>query len=243
MAFPGEDAAETVRRIPALPGVFALYGAAGPDGVEPQPYLTRAADLRRRIARLLAPAGGRRGRRGGAVEAAESARAGGADCVDGDGVGVRVGAGAVPGGDGGVWGGGGAAAASAAYAVLSAVYGGEPVSAGVCDEPAEPSGRWTTTYGPFPSRAAAERYCDAVLDLFKLRRCWEELVPSPEHPGCIYGEIGKCLRPCQRAQEPEGAAEYSAEAAAVRRFFDTHGESMVVAIGLEREEASARDAV
>ena len=27
------------------------------------------------------------------------------------------------------------------------------------------------TYGPFPSRAAAERYCDAVLDLFKLRRC------------------------------------------------------------------------
>ncbi len=32
-------------------------------------------------------------------------------------------------------------------------------------------------YGPFPSRLAAERYCDAVLDLFKLRRCHEDLAP------------------------------------------------------------------
>ena len=35
------------------------------------------------------------------------------------------------------------------------------------------------TYGPFPSRAAADRYCDAVLDLFKLRRCHEDLAPNP----------------------------------------------------------------
>ena len=94
-------------------------------------------------------------------------------------------------------------------------------------------------YGPFPSRVAADRYCDAVLDLFKLRRCWEDPAPYPEHPGCVYGEMNKCLAPCNQACTPEGASAYAAEASAVKRFFDTHGESMVVDIGLEREEASA----
>ncbi|HWZ01056.1 MAG TPA: hypothetical protein VNX17_08260, partial [Edaphobacter sp.] len=91
-------------------------------------------------------------------------------------------------------------------------------------------------YGPFPSRLAAERYCDAVLDLFKLRRCHEELAPYPEHPGCVYGEMNKCIAPCKQACTPE---QYAAEAAAVKKFFDTSGESMIIAIGLEREEASS----
>jgi excinuclease UvrABC nuclease subunit len=91
-------------------------------------------------------------------------------------------------------------------------------------------------YGPFPSRLSAERYCDAVLDLFKLRRCYEDLAPYPEHPGCIYGEMGKCIKPCKQACTPE---EYAAEAAAVKKFFDTRGDSMVIEIGLAREEASS----
>jgi excinuclease ABC subunit C len=91
-------------------------------------------------------------------------------------------------------------------------------------------------YGPFPSRAAAERYCDAVLDLFKLRRCWEDLQPYPEHPGCMYGDIKKCIEPCKEACTPE---QYAAEAEAVRRFFETRGESLMDEIGLEREEAAA----
>jgi excinuclease UvrABC nuclease subunit len=90
-------------------------------------------------------------------------------------------------------------------------------------------------YGPFPSRAAAERYCDAVLDLFKLRRCYEDLQPYPEHPGCAYGEMKKCMEPCKKACTPE---EYAAEAQAVKAFFDTRGESMMAAIAEERERAS-----
>lgn len=238
VAFPGEDAAATVKGIPAEPGVFALYGAAGPDGVEPQPYLTRAADLRRRIGRLLAPA-----ETGQDGEAVQSKRLNLRSRV------ARI-AWTVTGSE--------FESVLVLYRAATAVYGAEearrrlrlhtPFFLRFTVENRFPRVYATnrlskrgleTMYGPFPSRAAAERYCDAVLDLFKLRRCWEELVPGPEHPGCIYGEIGKCLRPCQRAQEPEGAEEYTAEAAAVRRFFDTHGESMVVAIGLEREEASA----
>ena len=90
-------------------------------------------------------------------------------------------------------------------------------------------------YGPFPSRAAAERYGDAVLELFKLRRCYEDLEPYPEHPGCVYQEMKKCLAPCNLACTPD---EYDAEAHAVKAFLETRGESMLNRIGEERERAS-----
>jgi excinuclease ABC subunit C len=34
-------------------------------------------------------------------------------------------------------------------------------------------------FGPFPSRTAAERYADEMLNLFLLRRCTEDLNPDP----------------------------------------------------------------
>ena len=45
------NADEILRAIPAAPGVFALRGEAE----NSEPYLTRTADLRRRLRRLLAP--------------------------------------------------------------------------------------------------------------------------------------------------------------------------------------------
>jgi hypothetical protein len=53
-------------------------------------------------------------------------------------------------------------------------------------------------YGPFRTRAAAELFENQFLDLFQMRRCQENLEPSPQHPGCIYGEMNMCLRPCQQ---------------------------------------------
>ena len=94
----------------------------------------------------------------------------------------------------------------------------------------------TQTYGPFPSRTAADRYCDAVLDLFRLRRCYEDLEVSPQHPGCAYGEMKKCMAPCNVSCTAE---EYAAEAHAVESFFNSHGASMMNQIGVERERASA----
>jgi excinuclease ABC subunit C len=92
------------------------------------------------------------------------------------------------------------------------------------------------TYGPFQSRAAAERYCDSVLDLFKLRRCFEDLHVHPDHPGCAYGEMKKCMAPCNLSCT---ADEYAAEARAVEAFFVTHGESLLADIGTARDHASA----
>jgi excinuclease UvrABC nuclease subunit len=91
------------------------------------------------------------------------------------------------------------------------------------------------SYGPFQSRAAAERYCEAVLDLFKLRRCWEDLVVSPDHPGCAYGEMKMCMEPCKGACTRE---EYAAEAEQVRAFLETNGESMLAELAARREAAS-----
>ena len=90
-------------------------------------------------------------------------------------------------------------------------------------------------FGPFRSRASAERFEAQFLDLFQMRRCQEDLVPSPEHPGCMYGEMGMCLRPCQQVV---GAAEYSTEVARVVEFLDTGGRAMLEAIEHSRDRLS-----
>ena len=41
-------------------------------------------------------------------------------------------------------------------------------------------------YGPFPSRAVAEKFLNDSLDLFKMRRCDFDLNPDPAFPGCVY---------------------------------------------------------
>lgn len=227
LPFAAETASDTLRSIPTLPGVFALFG----HNADAQPYLTRAADLRRRITRILAPPD------------SQSKRLNLRDRV------ARIEY-TVTGSE--------FESALTLYHASAAIFGLEearrrlklrtPYFLRFAAENAFPRVYSTNRlskralenfYGPFPSRAAADRYCDAVLDLFKLRRCHEELAPYPEHPGCIYGEMNKCLAPCNRAHTPEGAAAYSAEAAAVHEFFETHGRSMLDKLTAAREQASA----
>ncbi|HEY4363171.1 MAG TPA: hypothetical protein VGN17_19535 [Bryobacteraceae bacterium] len=91
-------------------------------------------------------------------------------------------------------------------------------------------------YGPFASRAAAERFNEALLDLFQIRRCEENLAPAPNHPGCIYGEMNRCLRPCQQAVSIE---EYRTEAARVEQFLQTRGAALRLTAETARDRASA----
>jgi len=91
-------------------------------------------------------------------------------------------------------------------------------------------------YGPFPSRLAAERFCEDMLDLFKLRRCVDDLAPDPAFPGCVYSEMKKCLAPCFKGCSDE---RYAEEAAAVRAFLRTRGMSLVESLKKERDQASA----
>ncbi len=91
-------------------------------------------------------------------------------------------------------------------------------------------------YGPFPSRAVAERFAAEFLDLFKIRRCLPDLEPDPSHPGCIYSQMHMCLAPCFRGCTDE---EYQQEVQRVVGFLDSEGAAFVREFESEREEASA----
>ena len=91
-------------------------------------------------------------------------------------------------------------------------------------------------FGPWPSRATAENFLEAMLNLFELRRCVEDLNPDPTFPGCIYSEMKKCMAPCFKGCTDE---RYAQEANAVHAFLDTRGESLVSELSRQRDEASA----
>jgi excinuclease ABC subunit C len=91
-------------------------------------------------------------------------------------------------------------------------------------------------YGPFPSRPAAEKFANDSLDFFKMRRCVEDLAPDPKFPGCIYSEMKMCLAPCFKGCSDE---EYAAEVDRVQAFLDSGGDSLVREIGVQRDQASA----
>jgi len=92
-------------------------------------------------------------------------------------------------------------------------------------------------YGPFPSRTAAERYVNDSLDLFKMRRCVDDLRPDPKFPGCVYSEMRMCLAPCFQGSTD---AEYQAEVVRVEAYLESAGESLAREIAARREAASSR---
>jgi excinuclease UvrABC nuclease subunit len=113
-------------------------------------------------------------------------------------------------------------------------HGGNPYPRlTVTNRPSLKESQWA--YGPFPSRAAADRYSEELLKLFLLRRCEENLDPNPSHPGCVYSEMKMCLAPCYQGCTD---ARYEEEAESVRSFLATRGESKLVQIGQQREQAS-----
>jgi excinuclease ABC subunit C len=99
-----------------------------------------------------------------------------------------------------------------------------------------PSHNSSAVFGPFFSRDLAQRYEQEVLGLFQLRRCADVLEPHPTHPGCIYGEMNQCLRPCQCAVTPE---EYAGETARVLDFLTTNGQSSATSLSVARQKASS----
>jgi excinuclease ABC subunit C len=91
-------------------------------------------------------------------------------------------------------------------------------------------------YGPFRSRALAERFLNDSLDLFKMRRCTFDLDPDPRFPGCVYSEMKMCLAPCFKGCTDE---EYAAEVARVQAYLDSGGQSLIAEMEAERERLSA----
>lgn len=97
------------------------------------------------------------------------------------------------------------------------------------------SGKESLFFGPFRNRAEADRWESETLDFFQIRRCEEDLDPNPDHPGCIYGEMNQCMRPCQ---DVVGITEYSTEVKRLTDFIESHGTSLQEAVAHARDRAS-----
>jgi excinuclease ABC subunit C len=91
-------------------------------------------------------------------------------------------------------------------------------------------------YGPFRSRAIAEKFMNDSLDLFKIRRCTFELHPDPAYPGCVYSEMKMCLAPCFKGCTDEA---YAVEVGRVQAYFDSKGDSLLGELEKERDRLSA----
>jgi excinuclease ABC subunit C len=90
-------------------------------------------------------------------------------------------------------------------------------------------------YGPFPSRVSAEKFANDSLDFFKMRRCVDDLHPDPAFPGCIYSEMKMCLAPCFKGCTDDA---YREEVERVQAYLDTGGLSLERELSQQREEAS-----
>jgi excinuclease ABC subunit C len=233
--FSPENAEALLRDVPAAPGVFALRG----EDADAEPYLTRAADLRRRMRRLLAPPEAIDDN-GNPILSKRLNLRNRVRFIEYTQTGSEF------------------ESTLLLYNASRAAFGAEearrrlrlhpPYFLRVTMSQEHPRVYSTNrlskkslaeSFGPFPSRAVAERYCDAVLDLFLLRRCYEDLAPSPEHPGCVYGEMNKCMRPCQQgAPTACTLGQYAAEATRVHAFFTTRGQSLLDEVAAQREAAS-----
>jgi excinuclease ABC subunit C len=213
---------EIFQQIPPGPGVFALRGQTGEE-----PYISKAADLRRRITRLLAPPESQSKRlnlreRCQTIDFAST----GSDFESL----LRL------------------------YRLLREEFPDTYAKRLRLNPPALIRIHWENAYprayvtrklgtlnkrsvyyGPFASRAAAEKLLNDSLDLFKSRRCTFELHPDPAFPGCVYSEMKMCLAPCFKGCTD---AEYFAEVKRVELFLDNSGESLIRELEAERDKAS-----
>jgi len=221
--FEPAEAKAALELLPRAPAVFALYGAETKD----EPYIGRTPNLRGRLERLLQPSA-KHPRR---LQLAGRVR--------------RI-----------AWRLTGSEFESllAQFSLLEDVYGAKVLERMhlrapafvrylggnpyprivVTNKPSQREADWA--YGPFASRAAAERFGEEALKLFLLRRCTDDLNPDPSHPGCVYSEMKMCLAPCYKGCTDE---RYAEEAAAVQDFLATRGESKLVVLRSERDAASS----
>jgi excinuclease UvrABC nuclease subunit len=222
LPIPKDGLDQWLEAIPSGPAVFCLFSGDGGG----EPYISKSANLRRRLRRLLAPAAaaGKRLHLGGRVSTLAYFEA------------------ASP------------FAASFLLLKVNRRYFGAlarkrlhlrpPALVRFAAENPYPRAFVThrisrraldTTYGPFSSRAEAERFLDDSLNLFQVRRCIENLNPDPAFPGCVYSEMKMCLAPCFRGCTDE---RYGQEANRVREYLATRGAAEIAQLEREREERS-----
>ena len=75
------------------------------------------------------------------------------------------------------------------------------------------SGSPARLVGPFPGGPSADRFIEVVQDAFDLCRDYRCLRQAPNAQPCSYGQMGKCLSPCDGRTSLERYREVMAQAA------------------------------
>jgi excinuclease ABC subunit C len=223
ISFAPEQSAEILAQISAKPGIFLLRGHE----TDAEPYVSKTADLKKRLTRLLAPPETQSKKLNLRERVAEIEYT-----VTGSDFESKL----------------------LLYRVLRQLFPenyrrriklSSPALAKINWENAYPRAYVTRRlgqlkgksvyYGPFLSKVAAEKFLNDALDLFKSRRCSDDLNPDPNFPGCIYSEMKMCLAPCFKGCTDE---EYLSEVNRVQSYLDTRGGSLVQQLAQERDAAS-----
>jgi excinuclease ABC subunit C len=224
LEFTPERDAKVFALVPAAPAVFLLRGG----DAQSEPYVSKTANLRRRLQRLLGPADERTKK----LNLRDRVRSIEYTATSSDFESGFV-----------------------LYQVLRQTFPStyprrlrfrfaplvklhlenEYPRASITTRPGRLNGR-TLYYGPFQSRTAAEKFMNDSLDFFKMRRCVDDLHPDSKFPGCIYSEMKMCLAPCFKGCTDQ---EYSAEVNRVQAYFDSGGESLTREFSAQRDAASA----
>jgi excinuclease ABC subunit C len=224
LEFAPERDAEVFAAVPAAPAVFLLRG----DDAQAEPYVSKTANLRRRLQRLLGPVEERTKKLNlrDLVRSVQYAPTG-SDFESGFLL-YRVLREAFPRTYGNRM--------RFRFAPLVKLHlENEFPRASITTRLGRLNGR-NLFYGPFQSRTAAEKFMNDSLDFFKMRRCVDDLHPDPKFPGCIYSEMKMCLAPCFKGCTDQ---EYSGEVARVQAYFDSGGESLARDFSAQRDAASA----
>jgi len=223
LEFASERDAEIFAAVPAAPAVFLLRG----EDTQGEPYVSKTANLRRRLQRLLGPVEERTKKLNlrDRVRSIEYAPAG-SDFESG----------------------------FMLYKILREIFPktytnrlrfrfapliklhleNQYPRASITTRPGRLKGP-ALYYGPFQSRTAAEKFMNDSLDFFKMRRCVDDLHPDPKFPGCIYSEMKMCLAPCFSGCTDD---DYSTEVNRVQSYLDSSGESLFREFSARRDSAS-----
>ena len=225
LEFAPERDAEVFAAVPAAPAVFLLRG----EDNQSEPYVTKTANLRRRLQRLLGPVEERTKKLNlrDRVRRIEYALTG-SDFESGFLLYTAL-----------------RSAFPKTYSsrlrfrfapLVKLHLENEYPRASITTRLGRLNGR-SLYYGPFVSRVAAEKFMNDSLDFFKMRRCVDDLHPDPKFPGCIYSEMKMCLAPCFKGCTDE---DYAGEVNRVQAYFDSAGDSLLRELSTEREAASTR---
>lgn len=100
----------------------------------------------------------------------------------------------------------------------------------------EPLADGAKYFGPFRGYRTAQIAAETLQRVSLLRLCDGSLQPRPDHPTCFYGQIGRCLKPCDGTVSP---SEYAAAVQQTIDFIHGHRGGVLEKLRQERDRAAA----